>query len=206
MSDGSLWQGLVLCALGLPFANLPQRGTVTASALDLAFSLTRGDVVISGTDLAVNDIRIHASPYSFERLLEEKANRFLPLYSQYFTRTRAITSGKSHDIYAAWFRSHIAEWPKRFYSLGSNSPAFSAIPAWNGPAHSYAAHGLKNIRFPQAELVKAAVSFLLGALSSAAIRRELTSLLFPDAGSLDTVSLADLECAIRVAGARHAIL
>jgi hypothetical protein len=209
MIDGSFWQQLVFRSLGLPFMSLCQRGTVTATALDLAFSLTRKEVVISGTDLAIDDIRMHTTPYAFERLLEEGATRFSPLYSQYFTRALATTEGKSHDIYAAWFKSHIAEWPKRFYTLGSNSRSFNAVPVWGGGAHSYAegsaSRSFRNINLPQSDLVSEAVVVLLGALGNETVRKELTALLFPDSGSFTAVSLADLEAEIRETAARYAM-
>jgi hypothetical protein len=62
ISDGSFWQGRLLRGLGIPFISLTQRGTVTASALDLAFTLTGGRVFIAGTDLSHRDIRTHARP------------------------------------------------------------------------------------------------------------------------------------------------
>ncbi|MDR1398326.1 MAG: DUF115 domain-containing protein [Treponema sp.] len=213
MSDKSQWQSLILRGLGLPFVSLPQRGTVTVSALDLAFCLTNSDVVISGADLAVNDIRIHARPYSFERLLEEKASRFLPLYTQYFTRSRATVQGKSYDIYAAWFKAHIDSYSGRLYSLGKNSPAFSNTPAWTTQSRVRKATVSKNAvnnaweiaRFSRSDPVKAGVSLLLktlssGAVISAAIKRELVPLLFPDRpGNAhgDNVSLDELKGAIQ---------
>ncbi|MDR1375140.1 MAG: DUF115 domain-containing protein, partial [Treponema sp.] len=55
ISDGSLWQSRLLHGLGVPFINLSQRGTVTASALDLAMVFTEGGVFIAGTDLSHRD-------------------------------------------------------------------------------------------------------------------------------------------------------
>jgi hypothetical protein len=213
MSDTSQWQSLILRGLGLPFVSLPQRGTVTASALDLAFCLTSGDVVISGTDLAVNDIRIHARPYSFERLLEERASHFLPLYTQYFTRSRAIVEGKSHDVYAAWFKAHIDSYSSRLYSLGKNSSVFSNAPSCTTRDRVQKATAAKSAdgnvwemaRFSHPNPVKAGVSLLLNTLSSnaaigVAIKRELVPLLFPDrsGNAPDTVSLSELTDAIRI--------
>jgi hypothetical protein len=213
MSDESQWQNLILRGLGLPFVSLPQRGTVSASALDLAFCLTNGDVLISGVDLAVNDIRIHARPYSFERLLEEKASRFLPLYTQYFTRSRSIVEGKSHDIYAAWFRAHVDSYAGRLYSLGKNSSAFSNAPPWTTRDASVSGNDAHHVweiaRFSRPDPVKAGVSLLLKALSSTAasatvsgtaIKRELVPLLFPDRPGntpCDDVSLSELTDTIQ---------
>lgn len=93
ISDGSFWQSLILQRLNIPHIPLPQRGTVTASAIDLALHLGSGKVFISGMDLAVRDIRTHVRPYSFDRLLTEGASRLNPLYSQSFVRSAGIAGG-----------------------------------------------------------------------------------------------------------------
>ncbi|MDR3333737.1 MAG: DUF115 domain-containing protein [Treponema sp.] len=127
ISDGSCWQNLVLQGLAIPGINLLQRGTVTAQALDLAFVLTSGPIYITGMDLANQDIRTHARPYSFERLLEEKATRFNPVYSQSFVRSRAIEAGGSHRIYASWFKERLGAYPRPIVSLGANNPVFKDL-------------------------------------------------------------------------------
>jgi hypothetical protein len=132
ISDGSLWQNLILRDLGIPFLNLPQRGTVSASALDLAFSLTSGKVFIGGMDLSVNDIRTHARPYSFDRFQEEKAGRLNPVYSQRYDRSRAIASGGSYGLYAAWFNRQLGSYPGRLYTLGKNNAVFKSLQAGDG--------------------------------------------------------------------------
>ena len=126
ISDGSLWQELILRRLGLPFIVLPERGTVSAAALDLAFALTDDMVFLTGVDLSHKDIQTHARPYSFDRIWEEKAGRFLPAYSQVFTRSGLIRTGGSNDIYASWFNRQLAAYPKRLFSLGANNPVFQA--------------------------------------------------------------------------------
>jgi len=127
ISDGSLWQSLILKELKVPFASLPQRGTVSASALDLAFALTSGDIFIAGIDLANSDMRSHARPYSFDRFLEEKAARVNPVYSQAFKRSALLKAGGSYGIYASWFEKQLAAYPKRLYSLGKNNRVFSPL-------------------------------------------------------------------------------
>jgi hypothetical protein len=125
ISDGSLWQGLILKRLGIPFIALPQRGTVAASALDLALLLTRGNIFLTGLDFSHRDIKSHARPYALDRLQEEEASRLNPLYRQRFFRSSAIAAGGSHRIYAAWFRKQIAGWPGRIYVLGKNAAPFA---------------------------------------------------------------------------------
>jgi hypothetical protein len=186
ISDGTGWQELVLKSLRIPFTALTQRGTVTASALDLAFLLTGGRIFITGMDLAHRDIRTHARPYGLERFMEEGASRFRPVYSQSYARSAALTASGSHAIYAAWFKGQLAAYPKRLCSLGNNHVIFKALKNPAAEAVSGAAE------FPQGTIrelsaenpAEIASRSLIGGLSdprsSAAIRRELTALLFPD--------------------------
>ncbi|MDR3160738.1 MAG: DUF115 domain-containing protein [Spirochaetaceae bacterium] len=135
ISDGSLWQALALQSAALPFIALPARGTVTAAALDLAFTLTRGEVSIAGTDLGHRDMCTHARPYSFNRLLEDRASRFQPFYSQTFVRSEAIKASGSHGIYAAWFKQRLDAYPQRLRALGDNNPLFKSLKAPRGPSN-----------------------------------------------------------------------
>lgn len=127
LSDGSVWQNLILKCMAIPFVPLPSRGTVTASALELALILTQGEVFITGMDLSHQDLRTHARPYSFNRLLEIRASRFHPLYSETFIRAGAITDSGTHGIYAAWFGRQLAAYPKRLHTLGNNNPVFNSL-------------------------------------------------------------------------------
>jgi len=126
ISDGSLWQTLILKELNIPHIVLPQRGTVSASALDLAFALSKDEIYIAGMDLATRDIRSHARPYSLDCILEEKAARLNPLYSQTYRRSSMIKAGGSFDVYASWFEKEIRIFSKRLHPLGDNNPLFSS--------------------------------------------------------------------------------
>ncbi|MDR0496867.1 MAG: DUF115 domain-containing protein [Treponema sp.] len=124
ISDGSFWQTLILKELGIPHITMPQRGTVSASALDLAFALSQGEIFIAGMDLANRDIRSHARPYSLDRLMEEKAERINPVYSQTYKRSSMLKAGGSYDIYASWFKKQLNSYPKKLHALGGNNPIF----------------------------------------------------------------------------------
>ncbi|MCL2190514.1 MAG: DUF115 domain-containing protein [Treponema sp.] len=124
IGDGSLWQTLALGAAGVPSALVPQRGTVTASALELALSLGTGGVFLAGVDLSVRDIRSHARPNGFDHLFFGTASRLRPVYSQAFVRAGGIRAGGSHGVYAAWFRSRLASWRGRVFSLGGGHGVF----------------------------------------------------------------------------------
>jgi hypothetical protein len=211
ISDGSLWQNRLLRSLGIPFISQIQRGTVTASALDLAFALTGGRVFITGTDLSHRDILTHARPYAFDRLREERADRFNPAYSQSWIRARDIAASGSHGVYAAWFKQRLGTYPKRLSTLGTNNQVFAALTrgAVPGPAgciFSGAAAGpqesagetspAKPIQFAE-RAVRAGrpAEILIEALEDPAegpvIIKELGDLLFPEG--------ADTETAVRKA-------
>jgi hypothetical protein len=127
ISDGSLWQDLVLRELNIPFIVMPQRGTVSAAALDLGFALTDDTIYLTGLDLSHKDIQTHVKPYGFDKLWEEKAGLFNPCYSQTYKRSFSMHAGGSHSVYASWFSRQIAAYPKRLRSLGSNNAVFNSL-------------------------------------------------------------------------------
>jgi len=127
MNDGSLWQSMALHATDIPSVLIPQRGTVTASALELALELSDGNIFLAGMDLSVCDIRSHARPNGFDHLFFGSATRLRPVYTQYFLRSGGIKSGGSLDVYAAWFKSRLASFPKRIFSLGANHEVFDEL-------------------------------------------------------------------------------
>ena len=128
LSDGSLWQRTLLAAFGVPFLVFPQRGTVSATALDLAFFLT-GSVCVSGLDFRHKDLVTHARPYAFDRLREESACRLSPAYSVAFARELTIRSSVSFPVYRSWFRKKLPGYPGLF-SLGDNDLGIpAAVPA-----------------------------------------------------------------------------
>ena len=117
LNDGSFWQSAVLHDLALPSVITAQRGTVTATAVDLALMLSSSNIYLAGMDLSVNDIRTHAKPYSFDNLFLSCANRFNPFYSQCFLRSFYTSKGESLDIYASWFKTQTDSWEKRIFSI-----------------------------------------------------------------------------------------
>jgi hypothetical protein len=125
ITDASLWQNTVLKRLGLPFFSMPQRGTVTAQALDLAFALTPSSVFITGMDLANRDILVHVRPYALD-FHNHAANRLNPLYSSTF----ALATNNSFAVYVDWFKRQLNFYPKRLFTIGENHPVFSSLPAW----------------------------------------------------------------------------
>jgi hypothetical protein len=189
ISDGSLWQGLILRGLALPHLALPQRGTVSAAGLDLAFALGRGEVCIAGMDLDLWDIRTHCRPYAFERLQREGASRFRSEYNGLFSRSFAMKEGGSHRIYAEWFATRLASYPKRLHTLGENNPLFGDLPLPETPAREGASPGRPPIRRASLKL-SASVPRALEILKEG-LETEGTAL--PLAGELGPLLLPDLK-------------
>ncbi|MDR1586126.1 MAG: DUF115 domain-containing protein [Treponema sp.] len=195
LNDGSLWQSLILRELGIPSLVIPQRGTVTASAVELALNLSAGNIYLAGMDLSVRDIRSHARPYGFDHLLYEKASRLNPVYSQAYTRSNNIRGGKSYEVYAAWFKSRIETLPNRIFPLGGNHPVFGN-PKAEAALRRDAPAPVSRTEFQFREFPlkpgRAAIDLALGALDrafedprfSGILRKELSPLL----GGTDTAN------------------
>jgi len=119
LRDGSLWQEILLKShTSLAF---PQRGTVSAAAIDLALYISTGSIYMCGLDFAHRDLLTHSRPYAFEQFLQQDADRKQPLYSQIFKREESIRRSGSHGIYAAWFTAHGSSYPKRLYTMGKSA-------------------------------------------------------------------------------------
>jgi hypothetical protein len=182
IGDGSFWQKSVLESLDIPFLNLPQRGTVTASALDLAFALTSGAVFIAGMDLANDDIAAHARPYALD-FTSARETRFTPAYSETFARVMGANA--SMNIYAEWFKQKLPHYPQNIFTIGKNHSIFANLPSYDR------AQDLHGERFApkfyelsgtdRGDLLNKAEKNLIRALQNEeSIQKELYGLLFPE--------------------------
>jgi hypothetical protein len=184
LNDGSLWQRVILNALGVPSVIIPQRGTVTASALELALVLSSGPIYLAGMDLAIRDIRTHVRPYGFDHLFYGTASRLRPVYSQCFVRSAAMRQGGSHAVYAAWFKNQLAVWPRRIFSMGENHAIFNHSAPDNAPRAAAAWRGYfieTAISGRRGKAAEALIRAMDEPRCSAILRDELAPLLFPDA-------------------------
>jgi hypothetical protein len=203
LDDGSLWQRMILRGLGLSSLTVPQRGTVSAAALDLALALSSGNIFIAGVDLSLRDIRTHARPYGFDPLFWGKASRFTPFYSQNFSRAGEIRRGESHRIYASWFSRQAASWPDRIFSLGNNHGVFQALKPWNPKGEkTVSGKGCFGEAAPAPAGIQAArgAEILIRALSTPALAetlgKELAPLLFPGRKAVPPEELAEAVLSI----------
>ncbi len=203
INDGSFWQSIVLHELNLPSVIIPQRGTVTATAVELAMILSSGNIYLAGLDFSVNDIRTHARPYGFDSLFYGNANRFVPFYSQSYARARLLHQGGSMGIYESWFKEQLYKWPKRIFSIGGNKIFENGEPS--------ADYGLKNTdgffsvvtHENSKHFCEKGIQALLKAIKqpqySQILKQELNSLLFPGENK---VTQNELETAIKAACAK----
>jgi len=182
LNDGSFWQNVVLHELALPSVIIPQRGTVTATAVELALLLSSGNVYLAGLDFSVNDIRTHAKPYGFDNLFYSTANRFVPFYSESYSRSRLLHEGGSMNIYASWFKEQLKKWSKRVFSIGGNKIFEHGEPSSHGSLKK-TDEFFKAVAFENSNVFcEKGIQALFDALKkpeySQNIKRELNSLLF----------------------------
>ena len=198
INDGSFWQSVILHELSLPSVVITQKGTVTASAVELAMLLSGGNIYLAGMDLSVKDIRTHVKPYGFDHLLSDNAYRLSPVYSKTFLRSKQIQEGEGFKIYAGWFKNQLVSWPKRIFSLGGSHEVFeSAFPpqaAAKKTGGFFKTFPVNDAPVSLRERGKAALTAALrDSRFSSEIMAELAPLLFPDKKE---VSQIELEAAI----------
>jgi hypothetical protein len=112
---------------GIPHLTLPQRGTVTASALDLALALSSGPLYFAGMDLGTRDIQSHARPYALDAYVNAGTNRLEPYYSRSWERFEKAKSLDPLGIYASWFKEQLPRLKRRCYALGPHSPLLDGL-------------------------------------------------------------------------------
>jgi hypothetical protein len=186
IADGSVWQRVLLASAGHPFVTAPQRGTVTATAIDLAMAATTGTVFVAGMDLASRDLRTHSRPYALDRFRECEASRFKPEYGAAYERSGMIRNSSALDIYASWFAGRDASYTGRLAALGAIHPALASIRHTDrieeGGKLSLRMEGVhsENALGPR-QRRSAAIGALLAALESGTgggrLEKELTALL-----------------------------
>jgi len=194
INDGSFWQNIVFNELGLPSVIVTQKGTVSASAVELALKITGGNIYLAGVDLHASDIRTHVKPYAFDSFLEQRASMLAPVYSQSFNRSYLLKEGGSLEIYASWFKNELSSWPKRIFSLGDSNVFESSLPSEQAVfKNSREIFKTVNVKEDSALFCKRGAAALLRAFDdsrySENLRRELSPLLFPGENSVNNSEL-----------------
>ena len=128
LADLSPWQDTLMQAAGIPAFRSPQRGTVTATSLDLALASTSGSVYLAGLDLASLDLRTHARPNALDRFREDATDRLHPEYSYAFDRRGTVSTAAALDLYSRWFASKLSCFKDRVAALGPIHPSLAFLP------------------------------------------------------------------------------
>ncbi|MDR1149814.1 MAG: DUF115 domain-containing protein [Spirochaetaceae bacterium] len=123
ISDESLFQGIAGKFFDISCLSFPQRGTVSASAFDLALHITSGVIYTAGINFSHKGIRTHVKPYAFDAILSNSTDRFRPLYTRQFERADMITKSGANSIYAGWFSRQ--NYPRSIYSITNDNWVFT---------------------------------------------------------------------------------
>jgi len=187
LNDGSFWQSIILHELNLPSIIIPQKGTVTASAVELALALSGENIFLAGVDLCVKDIRTHAKPYGFDYIFFNNARRLKPVYSEFFVRSKLLKDGGSMDIYVAWFKNQLELWPERIFSIGGSHEIFeNSLTSEHGAVVKKTGGYFKTVKTSEdaAGFCKRGATALFAALKDSrhkeSLKTELIPLLFPN--------------------------
>jgi hypothetical protein len=202
INDNSFWQNIVFHELSIPSVIIPQRGTVTATAVELALLLSNENIYLAGMDFSNNDIRSHIKPYPFDNLFWGQSNRFLPFYSVSFKRSRLLQDGGSMDIYSAWFKDQVTSWPERIYSLSDHKIFRTMIPEPKKMSKNITAiFNVTKTKDNPALFRKRGLDVILSAINNPKyaenIKKELTFLLFSDQVTSHKITNHELETAIK---------
>jgi len=207
INDGSFWQSVVLHELALPSVIIPQRGTVTATAVDLALLLTGGNIYLAGLDFLLNDIRTHARPYCFDNLFYGSANRFNPFYSTIYSRAKQLHSGGSMNIYESWFREQLNKWQKRIYSIGGNKIFENGVPSACGGVKNtdefFSTVSFENSNNVRERGIQALLNAIKNPQYAQSLKQELNSLLFAGENNVTDTELESMIHAACAGGFSH---
>jgi len=125
--DGTRWQHSLLKNIAVPVLIAPQRGTVAATAIDLALTLTDGEIYITGLDLGVLHGQSHARPNALERFHDTSDTRTHPVSTGNYQRYLDHKQAASLNIYARWFSEKSKTYKDRLVVLGRPNPALSGF-------------------------------------------------------------------------------
>ena len=116
---------------------VPPRGTVAATALDLALNLSNSKIIISGLDFCFNDLISHSRPHSFDLLFHLSSYRLTPFYSQKFRRTldfapiridkKRIRTSLPLKTYKGWFDNLDSNVKKRIVQFKPSSLTIQGV-------------------------------------------------------------------------------
>ena len=110
---------------------VPEMGTVAATALELLKKNSLSNIYILGLDLCMKDLREHVTPHAFDVYSTEKANRFSTEIQKKYERIKLLSVSrkegyfftKSMNTYSNWFSRN-----KYNHRITRVSPSPVALP------------------------------------------------------------------------------
>ncbi len=123
ISQPFFYEELIIKKAAINPTKIPPKGTVAATALELALKFTNKEIIFCGLDLCYKDINAHVRTNFFNKLLRNDANRIEPYYSRIFSRavTHAPIKNKNIrtsiplDTYLNWFSNINTTIKKRIF-------------------------------------------------------------------------------------------
>ena len=123
ISQPFFYEELIIKKAGINPTMIPPKGTVAATALELALQFTNKEIIFCGLDLCYEDINAHVKTNFFNKLLRNDANRIKPYYSRIFSRAvrhapiknKKIRTSIPLDTYANWFSNIDTTIKKRIF-------------------------------------------------------------------------------------------
>ncbi|MBN2441689.1 MAG: DUF115 domain-containing protein [Spirochaetales bacterium] len=114
-SQPNFFEKLLLEKTNFPYPSFPPKGTVAATALEIALFFSMSEIIIAGLDLCFTDIVSHARPHPFDTLFTITDHRCSPFYSRKFERAHHFAPEYNHHnktrtslalkTYQGWFQS-----------------------------------------------------------------------------------------------------
>jgi hypothetical protein len=140
LEQPAFFESALLRAAGVTVPIVPPHGTVAATAIDLALSVTDAPVIVAGLDMCSLDILSHARPNAFDALLHLQAGRLTPHTSLCFQRAsrqlmRRLEAGGRSRVspslltYAGWLNEEHASGRNRLYRLLPSSVPLAGMRA-----------------------------------------------------------------------------
>lgn len=132
------FETLLCTKSGLSFPVVHPKGTVAATALEIALLYANTDIIIAGLDLCYTDMLSHARPHAFDTMLDVSTTRFSPFYSRKFTRSlhfaphynsqNKTRTSLALQTYEGWFQTINKDEAARIIRLHPSPVKIDGIP------------------------------------------------------------------------------
>lgn len=111
ISQPFFYESILLDKTGMSILQIPPKGTVASTAMELALKLTNKEVIFCGLDLCFSDIKSHVRTSFFNSFLMHDTDRLSPYYSRSYSRAvsqaplrkKRIRTSTALETYANWF-------------------------------------------------------------------------------------------------------